>query len=59
MDIGDIKPRQVDDDDIHVINQSVQIDSNQASSSGSMMKCKFKVKQVEAINFQYYNLLAL
>jgi hypothetical protein len=35
MDIGDVRPRQVDDDDIHVINQSVQIDTNQASSSGS------------------------
>jgi hypothetical protein len=35
MDIGDIRPMQVDDDDIHVINQSVQIDTNQASSSGS------------------------
>jgi phage-related protein len=34
MDIGDIRPMQVDDDDIHVINQSVQIDTNQASSSG-------------------------
>jgi hypothetical protein len=36
MDIGDIRPRQVDDDDIHVINQSVQIDTNQASSSGTL-----------------------
>jgi hypothetical protein len=36
MDIDDVRPRQVDDDnDIHVINQSVQIDTNQASSSGS------------------------
>jgi hypothetical protein len=35
MDIGDVRPRQVDDDDIHVINQSVQIDTNQASSSGT------------------------
>jgi hypothetical protein len=36
MDIGDVRPRQVDDDDdIHVINQIVQIDINQASSSGS------------------------
>jgi hypothetical protein len=35
MDIGDIRPMQVDDDDIHVINQSVQIDTNQASSCGS------------------------
>jgi hypothetical protein len=36
MDIGDIRPMQVDDDsDIHMINQSVQIDTNQASSSGS------------------------
>jgi hypothetical protein len=35
MDIGDVRPRQVDDDDIHVINQNVQIDINQASSSGS------------------------
>jgi predicted RNA-binding protein with PUA-like domain len=35
MDIGDVRLRQVDDDDdIHVINQSVQIDTNQASSSG-------------------------
>jgi hypothetical protein len=36
MDIGDIRPRQIDDDgDIHMINQSVQIDTNQVSSSGS------------------------
>jgi hypothetical protein len=36
MDIGDVRPRQVDDNDgTHVINQSVQIDTNQASSSGS------------------------
>jgi hypothetical protein len=36
MNIGDVRPRQVDDDDdIHVINQNVQIDTNQASSSGS------------------------
>ena len=37
MDVGDIRPRQVDDDngDIHMINQEVQIDSNQDSTSGS------------------------
>jgi phage-related protein len=36
MDIGDIRPMQVDDDgDIHMINQDVQIDTNQASSSGT------------------------
>jgi hypothetical protein len=35
MDIGDIRPMQVDDDDIHGINQSVQIDTNQASSSST------------------------
>jgi hypothetical protein len=36
MDIGDIRPRQDDDDgDIHMINQDVQIDTNQASSSGT------------------------
>jgi len=37
MDVGGIRPRQVDDDngDIHMINQEVQIDSNQASTSGS------------------------
>jgi hypothetical protein len=36
MDIGDIMPSQVvDDDDIHAINQDVQIDTNQASSCGS------------------------
>jgi hypothetical protein len=36
MNISDIRPMQVDDDsDIHMINQSVQIDTNQASSSGS------------------------
>jgi hypothetical protein len=36
LDIGDVRPRQADDDDdIHVINQSVQIDTNQASSSGT------------------------
>ena len=36
MDVGDIRPSQVDDDgDIHMINQEVQIDTNQASTSGS------------------------
>jgi len=36
MNVGDIRPRQVDDNgDIHMINQEVQIDSNQASTSGS------------------------
>jgi len=36
MDVGDIRLRQVDDDsDIHMINQEVQIDTNQASTSGS------------------------
>jgi hypothetical protein len=35
IDIGDVRPGQVDDDDIHVINQSVQIDTDQANSSGS------------------------
>jgi hypothetical protein len=36
MDIGDVRPTQVDDDDdIQMINQSVQIDTNQGSSSGS------------------------
>jgi len=36
MDVGVIRPRQVDDDnDIHMINQEVQIDTNQASTSGS------------------------
>jgi len=36
MDVGDIRLRQVDDnDDIHMINQEVQIDTNQASTSAS------------------------
>jgi len=36
MDVGDIRPRQIDDDnDVHMINQEVQIDTNQASTSGS------------------------
>jgi hypothetical protein len=35
MDIGDVRLRQVDDDDTHVINQSVQIDTNQTSSSST------------------------
>jgi len=36
IDVGDIRPRQVDDDGhIHMINQEVQIDTNQASTSGS------------------------
>jgi phage-related protein len=36
MDIGDIRPRQDDDDgDIHMINQDMKIDTNQASSSGT------------------------
>jgi hypothetical protein len=33
MDIGDIRPKQVDDDDIHVINQSVQIDTERIKMS--------------------------
>jgi hypothetical protein len=41
MDIGDIRPRQVDrDGDIHMINQDVQIDTNQASSSGTHDKAQ-------------------
>jgi len=37
MDVGDIRPRQVEDNgNIHMINQEVQIDTNQASSSGSL-----------------------
>jgi len=36
MDVGDIRLRQVkDNDDIPMIYQEVQIDTNQASSSGS------------------------
>jgi hypothetical protein len=35
MDIGDIWPIQDDDGDVQMINQDVQIDSNQASSSGN------------------------
>jgi hypothetical protein len=35
MDISNIRPRQVDDDDIQMINQDVQIDTNQASSNGT------------------------
>jgi hypothetical protein len=36
MNIGEIRSRQIDDDgDIHMINQDVQIDTNQASSSGT------------------------
>jgi len=36
MDVGDIRPRQIyDDNDIHMISQEVQIDTNQASTSGS------------------------
>jgi len=36
MDFGDIRARQVDDnDDIQMINQEVQIDTNEASYSGS------------------------
>jgi hypothetical protein len=36
MDIGDVRPRQVNNDDgTHMINQSVQIDTNQESYSGS------------------------
>jgi hypothetical protein len=41
IDIRDIRPRQVDDDDnIHVINQSMQIDTKQASSSGTHNKAQ-------------------
>jgi len=36
MDVGDIRPRQVDDNcDIHMINQEVQIDANEASTGAS------------------------
>ena len=36
MDVGDIRPRQVDDDngDIHMINKEVQINANEANTSG-------------------------
>jgi hypothetical protein len=40
MDIGDIRPRQDDDGDIQMINQDVQIDTNQASSSGTHNKAQ-------------------
>jgi hypothetical protein len=35
MDISDIRPRQDDDGDVQMINQDVQININQASSSGT------------------------
>ena len=36
MDVGDIRPRQVDENgDIHMINQEVQINANEANTSGS------------------------
>ena len=59
MDVGDIRPRQVgDDSDIHMINQEVKIDTNQASTSSSHDDDQNQIKLVEAINSQYSNLLA-
>jgi len=56
MDVGDIRPRQVDDNgDIHMINQEVQIDANEANTSGSHGDDQIKIKLVEVINFQYSN----
>ena len=35
MDIGDIRPRQVDDDEVQMPSQVVNLDSNEASTSGT------------------------
>jgi hypothetical protein len=49
----------VSDSDIHMINQSVQIDTDQASSTGSHDKVQDQGQASGSINYQYSNLLAL
>ena len=44
MDIGDIRPRQVDDDEIQMTSQEVHIDTNEASSSGTHDKAQDQVQ---------------
>ena len=54
MDIGDIRPRQVDDEDTPLFNTSVQIDTNQVSTS-MILKCKI----IQVIKCKYSNLQML
>jgi hypothetical protein len=71
MDIGELRPRQVndeEDDQVQVLsNSNVQVDTNQASTGGSHDNVQDQVasslvhhlnpmsKQVQAIKFQYSN----
>ena len=72
MDVGELRPRQVvdeEDDQVQVLsNSNVQEDTNQASTSGFMTMNKIKwlvhhlnqmSKQVQATMFQYSNQLIL
>jgi hypothetical protein len=59
MDIGDIRPRQDDDGDIQMINQDVQIDTNQASSSGTHNEAQDQGQASGSNNSQYSNLPTL
>ena len=71
MDVCELRPRPVideEDDQVQVLsNSNVQVDTNQASTSGSHDNCKIKwlvhhvnpmIKQVQAM-FQYSNQLLL
>ena len=44
MDIGDIRPRQVEDEEVQPIITSVQIDTNEASTSGSHDEAQVQVQ---------------
>ena len=68
MDVGELRPRQVNDDEddqVQVLsNSNVQDDTNQASINGSHGNEQIKwlvhnlnpmIKQVQAIKFQYSN----
>jgi len=59
MDVGDIRPMQVDDNgDIHMINQEMQIDANEASTSGSHDDGQNQNQASGSNQFQYSNLQA-
>jgi hypothetical protein len=72
MDVAELRPRQAnakEDDQVQVLsNSNVQVDTNQASTSGSHNNVQDKwlvhhlnrmIKQAQAIKFKYSNLLIL
>jgi hypothetical protein len=68
MDVGELRPRQVKDeeDQVQVLSSSnVQVDTNQASASGSHDNVQDQVAIIssqsnkQAIKFQYSNQLIL